>query len=77
MNRSVIYINKPQVEEKPVLFSHAMTLNSGWSSTGYRPSDMQEVVYLGKCKLDGDMFSAKHQNGNIMIFKGHLNSGKY
>ena len=35
-----------------------------------------KVVYLGRCDEDGDMF-AVYAYGYIMVFKGHLNSGKY
>lgn len=65
-----------QKEEKKVEFTHCME-DDGWEETKYQPSDYDKVVYLGKCKYDGDMFASYHINGTIITCKGHLNSGKY
>jgi hypothetical protein len=62
-------------EEKPVEFTHILDIN-GWESTSSTPIHYERIVFLGKCIVDGDMFAA-YRDGGIVIFKGHLNSGKY
>ena len=61
-------------EENGIEFTHAY---STWIKTSDKPQDHTDIVYLGKCDTDGDMFSAKDVLGNILIFKGHLNNGTY
>lgn len=65
-----------QANDKPVELTHAMT-HSGWISfSDTNILNSESVVYLGRCDVDGDMFSVT--DGRIIcIFKGHLNSGKY
>ena len=76
--KEVIYINRDNVkDEKPVEFTHLLNIRDGWKPTVYNPCQYEEVIYLGKCFSDGDMFAAKDDEGYIHIFKGHLNSGKY
>jgi hypothetical protein len=76
--REVIRIpDVTQVEEKPVEFTHTLTLKSGWvRAIMYGPSYFERVLYLGKCNQDGDMF-VSYKGNYITIHKGHLNSGKY
>lgn len=77
MKKEVIYIDKLQdKEEKPVEFTHRLAICDGWESTKRKPSEFEKVVYLGNCGYDGDMF-ATYLNGEIHIYKGHLNSGRY
>ena len=71
--RKVIRINP---EEKPVEFTHYLDENDGWVETNPTPDQFNQIVYLGRCYLDGDMFAAYDDN-LIVIYKGHLNSGKY
>lgn len=71
--------NNITVPEKPILLTARKT--SGWRdlSVGESNNYLQRatrVVYLGKCQQDKDMFCL-YSAGYIMIFKGHLNSGKY
>ena len=76
--KQVIFINEPnEQEEKPVEFTHYLTRLQGWMKAESYPSAYEKVVYLGRCNYDGDMFAAYYVGGEIIIFKGHLNSGKY
>jgi len=76
--KQVIFINEQnKQDEKPLEFTHRLTRLQGWANVLYYPSDYEKVVYLGKCSYDGDMFAAYAKNGEIIIYKGHLNSGKY
>tara|TARA_R110002051_G_scaffold308116_1_gene379519 strand:+ start:17381 stop:17614 length:234 start_codon:yes stop_codon:yes gene_type:complete len=76
--KEVIRIPQQKVkEEKPVEFTHSLNTECGWRKTGYTPNDYENIIYLGKCKVDGDMFAAHFNAGIISILKGHLNSGKY
>ena len=75
--KEVIYINEvKEKEEKPVEFTHFQDSFKGWQATSSKPEDYDKVIYLGKCRIDGDMFAC-YSFGNINIHKGHLNSGKY
>lgn len=65
--------NKP----KPIKFTHSLIGESGWEKTSMKPNDCTEVIYLGRCKYDGDMFCCKGENNTIDIVKGHLNDGVY
>jgi hypothetical protein len=79
--REVIYINKEKREEKPVEFTGFLSGRDGWVTGKMRqPKDAivgKEIFYLGKCNDNGDMFMDVDSTGQICIFKGHLNSGKY
>ncbi len=76
--REVIRIDEPkQALDNPVEFTHVLNGDDGWSNTAALPKDFHKVVYLGNCSVDGDMFAAYSNAGLIIIFKGHLNSGKY
>jgi len=76
--KEVIRVNIDQKEicEKPVLFTHLLDTN-GWRSYACQPSGADIIVYLGCCTHDGDMFAVYDNSGLILIYKGHLNSGKY
>jgi hypothetical protein len=66
-----------QESVKPVEFTHLQVSDEGWDLSGNRPFDYNKVVFLGKCKSDGDMFACYNPSGLIEIYKGYLNSGKY
>jgi hypothetical protein len=69
--------NQSERGEK-VKFTHVFEGENGWEEENiYKPSDANKVVFLGECSVDGDMFAAYTNNNTILIFKGHLNSGKY
>ncbi len=77
LTKSVIFIeDKKQETEKAVEFTHYLCEENGWETSADSPRQYNKVVYIGKCARDGDMFSADDE-GYILIFKGHLNSGKY
>lgn len=61
---------------KPIEFTHEINDPHGWVDTSILPTQHYKVVYLGKCRTDGDMF-AGYAHGDITIFKGHLNDGVY
>jgi len=73
-------IRIPEFEDdenkEPVEFTHLLDSINGWEESDITPYDFKQVVYLGKCMYDGDMF-AGYDDNFIMIFKGHLNSGEY
>ncbi len=83
MRNEVIYggFIRQEKDEKPVEFTHRLDEKQGWISSCFEPSEFNLVLYIGKCRIDGDMFAAtdttEDSTDNIMIFKGHLNSGKY
>jgi hypothetical protein len=77
MKNEVIYIEKRERNEKPVEFTLYLSASSGWVAYGLGTRDFKRIVYLGKCSVDGDMFAAYSESGEIFIYKGHLNSGKY
>jgi len=74
--KEVIRVIEKDKEDEPVEFTHHIDNYKGWQETNGLPEEFKKVVYLGRCEGDGDMFAA-YENGSIVIFKGHLNSGKY
>lgn len=73
--RKVRFLDEPK-EKKPIEFTHHLDGSNGWIKTILHPNDCQEIIYLGKCSIDGDMFCAKGKNV-IDIVKGNLNDGVY
>lgn len=77
--REVIRIQEEKTAvEDPVKFTDYFDAYEGWES--FEPetgNNYAKIVYLGKCESDGDMFAVYRLNGEIDIFKGYLNSGKY
>lgn len=66
--------------ENPIVLKARKT--NGWRRISPEQSDTylaqaKDVVYLGNCKQDGDMFAVHGNDGYIRIFKGELNSGMY
>lgn len=76
--REVIRIPDCSAEDgqKPINLTGYLDTDEGWIDSTADHSDIDKLVYLGKCALDGDVFAA-YCEGFIMIYKGHLNSGKY
>jgi hypothetical protein len=63
--------------EKPVELTHYLHGDDGWTNAKVRPNELNKIVFLGKCSMDGDMFAGYWTHGSITMYKGHLNSGKY
>jgi hypothetical protein len=75
--RKVIDVSTDEKESsKPVEFTHFKNELDGWSSITRTPKEFKKVVYLGHDETDGCLFAA-YEEGNIYIYKGHLNSGTY
>lgn len=74
--KKVRFLDEPK-EPKPIEFTHFLHETRGWTTAKMKPTEFQEIIYLGKCKSDGDMFCAKYKLGIIEIYKGHLNDGVY
>lgn len=66
-----------QTESKGIEFTHYLDVTTGWVMINDSPSKYLNIIYLGKCKVDGDMFYLRNEDGNILIYKGHLNNGTY
>jgi len=64
-----ISIDKDTQEKKETVFTHYLSTYEGWSEDNSKPIKYENVIYLGKCKDDGDMFACK-KDGYIKIFKG-------
>ena len=78
MKRKAIIIGEePQKESKGIEFTHFLNEEKGYMSTKDLPSEYVKIVYLGKCKEDGDLFAAYSDTGYIFIYKGNLNDGTY
>jgi hypothetical protein len=66
--------------ENPIVLKARKT--NGWKfisteeATAYLRK-AKDIVYLGSCKQDGDMFAVHGSDGYVRIFKGELNSGMY
>jgi len=57
-------------------FTQDLDIEDGWIRTYQTPSDFKEVKHLGKCAIDGDMFAAYNNEGEIHIFKGTMEEEK-
>ena len=74
--RKVIMIGQePKEESKGIEFTHEFT-HDKCSPSNDAASEFNQIVYLGKCDTDGDMFAA-YTSGCIYFYKGHLNNGTY
>ena len=73
--KRVRFLDDPK-DLKPIEFTHILDGGSGWEETTSKPDEWNEIIYLGKCKFDGDMFCCINLNV-IDIYKGHLNDGVY
>ena len=77
--RKVIIVGEEPKEEKalkPIEFTDYLSNDIGWTTEKGTIDGYNKIVYLGKCKVDGDMFAGYREN-RILIFKGHLNDGVY
>lgn len=63
-------------ESKGIEFTHYLS-ESGEKETSFTPSEFKEVIYLGKCCVKGHLFAAYKEDGDLSIYKGHLNNGTY
>ena len=71
-------ITGKEKESKGVEFTHVLSGGSGWSEEKIRKlSETEKIVYLGKCRVDGDMFAVYTLTNIITIYKGHLNNGTF
>ena len=57
-------------ERKETVFNQVLCSNRGWRDVNAKPQKYEKVLYLGKCKVDGDMFACTTDLGAIVIFKG-------
>lgn len=66
-------------DKKPVEITHYCASTSGWNKfkEPFTYENITEVIYIGKCKEDGDVFCTKNSFGGITYCKGFLNSGTY
>lgn len=79
MIHKVIYLDdRLNSEEKPIQFTHFL-IGEKWREASDKPEVYHRVIYAGKNNSNGDIFICIPEEGDedIMIFKGHLNSGKY
>ena len=67
-------LTESKEECKPIKYTHRY-FKDGFKKTSDHPSG--KVIYLGRCEIDGDMFAEHTEGGEILIYTGHLNSGKY
>ena len=79
--KSVVYIEPAEVYgEHPIKLTHVL-YDNGWeeiSDTSKKLSEkFNKIVYLGFDSDDGDMFACYGYYGEIVIYKGLLNSGRY
>lgn len=77
MKKVIMIPEQPKEEKKPVEFTHFLDGDHGWTRIDTKPSMYEKIIYLGKCNKDGDMFAVYSAYDEIIIFKGHLNSGEY
>jgi hypothetical protein len=57
-------------EKTKTVFTHYLCGNNGWVETKRTIEYFEEVKYLGKCEIDGDMFACYYNNNSITIYKG-------
>lgn len=70
-------VEEPKKELKPIDFTHYQHGSKGWIDAEEEPNEFEQVLYIGRCDTDGDMFAAYSSKGSISIYKGHLNDGVY
>jgi putative sterol carrier protein len=61
-------ISTEKKEKKETVFTHELSPNC-WGKTEIKPSNFRKVLYIGNCRIDGDMFAA-YINRKIIIYKG-------
>ena len=64
---------KSIVEIEPnskTVYNYMMTSN-GWQKCDINMGKVKEIVYLGKCRFEGDLFAVYYKEHNvILIWKG-------
>jgi hypothetical protein len=55
-------------EKKETVFTHEISIN-GWIKTEIKITIFRKVLYIGNCRIDGDMFAA-YIDRKIIIYKG-------
>lgn len=70
MTEFIDITEKTPKEKKETIFTHYLTDNSGWYTIDTKPTDCQKVIYLGKDRVNMDMFACYMGNGEIIIHKG-------
>ena len=73
--RKAIMIGEEPKGKKGIEFTHCQC-SDGWNFVCKKASYYDKIVYLGKCRFDGDMFAA-YGSDMINIYKGKLNNGTY
>ena len=69
MTKFISVEEKPQKKKKETVFTKVLNELNDWEDTKDTPKDFDTVLYLGKCKVDGDMFAC-YGDSFICIFKG-------
>lgn len=65
--------SESEVAKKETVFTHNLNEEAGWVSsalTSIDPEKMKQVIYLGNCREDGDIFAVIFYNGLITTYKG-------
>ena len=66
-----ISIDKDTQEKKETFFTHWLTKTGEWSEYRCMIKDIDKIVYLGKCSIDGDLFAGYHNSTEtITMYKG-------
>ena len=60
---------KGSTEKTKTVFTHILCGHNGWEETIRSAEFYEEIKYLGKCEIHGDMFSCVHK-GHILILSG-------
>lgn len=69
MTKYISLETKEQNRFKKTVFTKHISSAYGISDTINTPEDFEKVVYLGRCKTDGDIFVA-YSDKEIYIYKG-------
>ena len=70
------YLQEFSAEEVGVEFTHYFNPELGKTNPIREITEYNDVTYIGADRYSGDMFCVK-ENGNILIYSGKLNSGRY
>lgn len=61
---------KGSKEKTKTVFTHYLDTKKGWAETIISTEYFEEVKYLGKCKIHGDIFSCYYDDNCFYIYKG-------
>ena len=70
------YLQEFSADELGVEFTHYFNPELGKTNPIREITEYNDVTYIGADRYSGDMFCVK-ENGNILIYSGKLNSGRY